>query len=113
MSGETHARHAHGEAHPRTATRRALGIALALAAGYVVVEVVGAWWTGSLALLADAGHMLSDVAALALALFASWVASRPAGPLEPTTDRPAWPLLVGAPRPARGASPAVGGDFGR
>ncbi len=80
MSGETHARHAHGEAHPRTATRRALGIALALAAGYVVVEVVGAWWTGSLALLADAGHMLSDVAALALALFASWVASRPAGP---------------------------------
>ncbi len=72
--------HAHHEGPPRRTTRRALAIALALAGGYLVVELVGAWWTGSLALLADAGHMLSDVAALALALFASWVASRPAGP---------------------------------
>jgi cobalt-zinc-cadmium efflux system protein len=45
----------------------------------MVAEAVGGWYTGSLALLADAGHMLSDVGALALALFASWVASRPAG----------------------------------
>lgn len=73
----------HGHPHhggQRDATRRALIIALCLAGAYLGVEVVGAWWTGSLALLADAGHMLSDVAALALALFASWVASRPAGP---------------------------------
>jgi len=44
----------------------------------MIAEVVGGLLTGSLALLADAGHMLSDVAALSLALFASWVASRPA-----------------------------------
>jgi cobalt-zinc-cadmium efflux system protein len=43
----------------------------------MLAEAVGGWLTGSLALLADAGHMLSDSAALGLALFASWVASRP------------------------------------
>ena len=41
-------------------------------------ELVGAWWTGSLALLADAGHMFTDVAALVLALIAVWFGSRPA-----------------------------------
>ena len=41
-------------------------------------EIVGAWWTGSLALLADAGHMFTDVAALILALIAVWFGSRPA-----------------------------------
>jgi cobalt-zinc-cadmium efflux system protein len=65
--------------HPAsTSARRRLGIALALAAAYLVAEVVGGLWTGSLALLADAGHMGSDVAALSLALFAAWVASHPA-----------------------------------
>jgi len=43
-------------------------------------EVFGGWWTGSLALLADAGHMLADVAALALALMAVWFSARPATP---------------------------------
>ena len=71
--------HARGHAHQRSATQRRLAIALALAAAYMLAELVGGWLTGSLALLADAGHMLSDVAALALALFAAWVASRPAG----------------------------------
>ena len=66
------------EAGRGAANQRRLGIALALATAYLVVEVVGAVWTGSLALLADAGHMLSDVAALSLALFAAWVALRPA-----------------------------------
>jgi len=51
---------------------------LALAASYLVAELVGGLWTGSLALLADAGHMLSDVGALALSLFALWLSSRPA-----------------------------------
>jgi cobalt-zinc-cadmium efflux system protein len=69
--------HAHAHAHGAHATRRRLGIALALAASYMVAEGVGGLLTGSLALLADAGHMLSDTAALALALFASWVASKP------------------------------------
>jgi cobalt-zinc-cadmium efflux system protein len=41
-------------------------------------EAIGGWWTGSLTLLADAGHMLTDVAALALALIAVWFGSRPA-----------------------------------
>lgn len=69
--------HRHGPTD-RPATRRKLTIALALAASYLFAELIGAWWTGSLALLADAGHMASDVAALSLALFALWVAQHPA-----------------------------------
>lgn len=46
----------------------------------MIAEALGGWWTGSLALLADAGHMLTDVAALALALLAVWFSSRPATP---------------------------------
>lgn len=50
--------------------------ALLLAVGYMVAEAVGGWWSGSLALLADAGHMLSDAAALALSLIAAWIVTR-------------------------------------
>src|SRR3712207_9215848 len=46
----------------------------------MVVEVAGGLLTGSLALLADAGHMLSDSASLALALFAAWLSGRPVTP---------------------------------
>jgi cobalt-zinc-cadmium efflux system protein len=46
----------------------------------MVAELVGGWLTNSLALLADAGHMFSDAAALSLSLFAMWIASRPATP---------------------------------
>lgn len=53
---------------------------LALTAGVTVAEVVGGVLTGSLALLADAGHMLSDNFALAIALGASWLADRPPTP---------------------------------
>jgi cobalt-zinc-cadmium efflux system protein len=70
--------HAHVGPLRATSTRRRLALALGLAAVYLVAEVVGGLWTGSLALLADAGHMGSDVAALSLALFAAWVASHPA-----------------------------------
>ena len=70
----------HGHDHARSASRRALGIALALTASYTVVEVVGGILTGSLALLADAVHMLSDNVALGVALFAVWLATRPATP---------------------------------
>ena len=59
-------------------SRRQLKITLALTASYLVAEVIGGLLSGSLALLADAGHMLSDVAALALTLFAFWIAQRPA-----------------------------------
>lgn len=44
----------------------------------MIAEAVGGWWTNSLALIADAGHMLTDVAALTLTLTAIWFAARPA-----------------------------------
>jgi cobalt-zinc-cadmium efflux system protein len=66
--------HAHG--HAAGASFRRLGLSLALTAGVMVVEVVGGLWSGSLALLSDAGHMLTDAGALALALVAAWVATR-------------------------------------
>jgi cobalt-zinc-cadmium efflux system protein len=57
-----------------------LSITLGLTVLYMGAEVVGGLWSGSLALLADAGHMLSDSAALALSLFAIHMAQRPATP---------------------------------
>jgi cobalt-zinc-cadmium efflux system protein len=68
---------------PRTAAgrhRQALGWALGLNAGFLLVEVAGALWTGSLALLADAGHMLAHVGGLGLAFFATRLAARPPTP---------------------------------
>jgi cobalt-zinc-cadmium efflux system protein len=55
-----------------------LRVALVLAATYLIAEAVGGWLTNSLALLADAGHMLSDVAALGISLAALQAAGRPA-----------------------------------
>jgi cobalt-zinc-cadmium efflux system protein len=51
---------------------------LGLTGSFMVLEVVGGWLSGSLALLADAGHMLTDVGALALSLLTAWIAQRPA-----------------------------------
>ena len=65
-------------AHAGLDRQRRLLFVLSLAAAYMAAEAIGGWLSGSLALLADAGHMLSDVAALALSLFAAWMASRPA-----------------------------------
>lgn len=74
--------HAHGHAHAHGVARntRRLKITLALAAAYLVAEVAGGILANSLALLADAGHMLSDVGALGLSLFAIWMAQKPATP---------------------------------
>ena len=58
--------------------RRKLTFVLCLAAGYMLAEAIGGWFSNSLALLADAGHMLSDVVALGLSLLAVWMAGRPA-----------------------------------
>ena len=55
-----------------------LKIALALTFVFMIAEAVGGWYTNSLALIADAGHMLTDVAALTLTLTAIWFAARPA-----------------------------------
>ncbi len=72
-----HEHHGHG---PDDSKSRALAIALGITLAFLIVEVIGGLLTGSLALLADAGHMATDVAALALALFAGWLARRPATP---------------------------------
>ena len=64
----------------RAETRRRLALALGITAVVMVVEAAGGWLAGSLALLADAGHMLADAAALGLALFVARVAQRPATP---------------------------------
>ena len=70
----------HDHSHDfRDASRRSLLIALALITSYMIAEVViGGLFSGSLALLADAGHMLTDAAAIAMALIAMWIAQRPA-----------------------------------
>jgi len=65
-----------------TRRRRALAATLALTSAFFVVEVAGGLVTGSLALLADAGHTLTDVGGLALALFAIWIAARPPTPAK-------------------------------
>jgi cobalt-zinc-cadmium efflux system protein len=71
----SHLGHKHGRASD---SRRKLSLVLVLTAIYMVAEAMGGWWTGSLALMADAGHMLTDVAALGLALLAAWFSARPA-----------------------------------
>jgi len=60
------------------ASQRALFLAFTITVAFLVAEVVGGVLTNSLALLADAGHMLSDAAALGLGMFAIWMALRPA-----------------------------------
>lgn len=76
--GHTHAHAAAGSAATRHWTRLAAALALTLA--FMVAEVIGGLYTGSLALLADAAHMLTDAGGLALALFAIRFAARPATP---------------------------------
>ena len=72
--------HDHGHAAGRAEDRRRLLIVLVVTGSVVVVEAVGAWWSGSLALLADAGHMLTDAAGIVIALSASLIATRPPDP---------------------------------
>ena len=72
---------AHSHGHPVTATgkhRKSLVLVVAITLAVVVVQVIGAALSGSLALLADAGHMLADAAGVFIALLASWIATRPA-----------------------------------
>ncbi len=62
--------HAHG-------SQRGLALAVAATFGFAWVELIAGWWSGSLALSSDAGHMFSDAAALAVAAFAERLAARP------------------------------------
>ncbi|MDB4885525.1 MAG: Co/Zn/Cd efflux system component [Gemmatimonadetes bacterium] len=76
--------HAHGPGHHHHhhggGSAGRLAVVLVLTALYMVAEVVGGIASHSLALIADAGHMLSDVAALGLSLFAAWISQRPPTP---------------------------------
>src|SRR5690606_3419220 len=79
--GHSHEGHSHdhgaGHVHGSGDKRRVL-IAAVLTGGFMVAEAIGGWLTGSLALLADAGHMLTDSLALALAWYAFHLGERPA-----------------------------------
>jgi cobalt-zinc-cadmium efflux system protein len=74
----TTAGHGHHHASAATSGTRRLAMVLGISATLLLIEIVGAIISGSLALLADAGHMLADVGGLALALFAARLARRPA-----------------------------------
>ena len=83
--GHGHDHHDHGHHdhdHGMTDARR-LGIALAVIVSFMVLEIVGGVLSGSLALIADAGHMATDAIALGLALGAKWLAAKPASPALP------------------------------
>ena len=77
--GHDHAGHSHGHSHgDGVSSSTLLGVALALTGAFMLVEFAGGIFAQSLALLADAGHMLTDTAALALAWAATRIAARPA-----------------------------------
>lgn len=87
--------HAHGHAHDHAhevGTRR-LTIALVITALFLVAEIAGGLLSNSLALLADAGHMLTDVGALALSLFVAWFSRQPATP-QKTYGYLRWEILA-------------------
>jgi cobalt-zinc-cadmium efflux system protein len=75
------------------ATVRRLSLVLVLTLLFMVVEVVGGWLSGSLALLADAGHMLTDAGALGLSLLSAWIALRPANDSK-TYGYQRWEILA-------------------
>ena len=72
--------HTHSHSHERhgAGSITKLKLALVLTSVYLFAEAIGGWFANSLALLADAGHMLTDVAAMTLTLAAIWFAARPA-----------------------------------
>ncbi len=75
--GHGHHGHDHDHSHDyREAGRRSLFISLFLISGFMIAEVIGGIMSGSLALLADAGHMVTDALAIGLALFALWIGDR-------------------------------------
>jgi cobalt-zinc-cadmium efflux system protein len=69
--------HGAGHSHHHTAHNGTLIVALLLTLSFAGVEAVAGWWSGSLALLADAAHMVTDSSALGLAAAAAWLARRP------------------------------------
>jgi cobalt-zinc-cadmium efflux system protein len=82
-----------GHDHAAHASVKRLRLALALTAAFLVAEVIGGIASNSLALLADAGHMLTDVAALALSLFVAWFSRQPSTP-QKTYGYLRWEILA-------------------
>ncbi|MFL5464358.1 MAG: cation diffusion facilitator family transporter [Gemmatimonadaceae bacterium] len=85
--------HGVGHSHVGDASVTSLRIALVLTALLLVVEVIGGVLSNSIALLADAGHMLTDVAALGLALFVAWFSKQPETP-QKTYGYLRWEILA-------------------
>src|SRR5699024_852187 len=81
MSHESHPHdhaHGHGLGGHGHGSGRVLLFALAFTLVFAVIEVIGGWWSGSLALMSDAGHMLTDSSALGIGALAAWLAQWPA-----------------------------------
>src|SRR5262252_931393 len=87
-----HGAHSHG-LHDRVSSTRALKWSLALTVVILIAEGVGGWLSNSLALLADAGHVLTDAGALALSLFVAWLARQP-GSAAKTFGYLRWEILA-------------------
>ena len=85
--------HGIGHSHVGDASVGSLRIALTITAIFLVVEVIGGFLANSIALLADAGHMLTDVAALGLALFVAWFSKQPGSP-QKTYGYLRWEILA-------------------
>lgn len=95
-NGDSHGHAGHGHVHGAPASpaaRRALVRALVLTVIVAAAEVIGGVVANSLALIADAGHMVTDVAALSLALFAAWLGRRPPQPGQ-TFGARRWEILA-------------------
>lgn len=71
MSGHNHS---HGHSH---SSGKVLILSLLFTTAFAAVEAYGGWWAGSLALLSDAGHMITDSSSLGIGAFAAWLATRP------------------------------------
>jgi cobalt-zinc-cadmium efflux system protein len=100
--------HSHGHAHPHDhashaghgpgghthgASTRALAWSLGLTLFILLAEGIGGWLSNSLALLADAGHVLTDAGALGLSLFVAWLARQPGSPAK-TYGYLRWEILA-------------------
>lgn len=70
--------HSHGDHHHGESSETRIALAMWITGGFMLIEAFGGWWSGSLALIADAGHMLTDTGALALAWAAVRFARKPA-----------------------------------
>ena len=80
-SSHTHVTHSHAHLHGHhihSSAPKAISQAIVITLIFMIIELVGGWFSNSLALISDGAHMLTDVGAMSLSLFALWIARRPA-----------------------------------